>query len=1003
MIKEDSKTTTGPKQLHNKDTMSNIGFFQFDADTDSIFWNDILKSMYEVPLDFKPTLQNVFDFIGNEQDKTRLQQYHIEALEECSAFEIEHEIITKKGGVRHFWVFGQPAVKNGKCTKIFGTVLDITNRKNTEIELKQKHQQLSLAEEIAQIGYWEWDPILDHFIWSDNLYRIFGLEKGNEMSLKSLSSLVHPDDKERVALIQKDIIKTKIFKKFTYRIIPPQGRLKTLEVVGQIVCNDNGNVIKVIGVSQDISNRISIKNELVEKNHYLTLAEKMAMIGFWQWTPEHGQFIWSDNLYRMFGYDIGIEINLESFNNRIHPEDKDGFQRNVNEFMETEIFKTYSYRIVLPDGSVKVMEVLGQFISSAEENKPKMLGGVIQDITERAYREIELNKNNKLLNLSSKIAQIGYWHWKLDSGEILWSDNLYHLFELEVGQVITKDFLLSIVHPNDQETLHNALEESLRTKNFKKIRHRRISNNGAIKTLELNGEFIFNDKGEVIEIIGTSQDVTENIKKENELIEKNNALNFAEEIAKIGNWKMITKDQNIIWSDYMYQIFEIEKGAKLTPQTFLSKIHPEDLEEVLKTSEQIFKSKTYKKHSFRIIKNDGSIRTLNIIGEVILDNIGDVQEIRGTIQDITEQLMFELKFRGLLESAPDAFVIIDENSIIQFINKEAEKIYGYGTHEMVGSDFLTIIPQEFHEQYQIEKEYLKKEKQLTKIDFPARESYIINKNGDKIPIQLKASPVETSTGYLIMIAIRNITKEKRNKERILEANKRLEKSTKELTIRNKQLAEFNHITSHNLRSPVSNLNALLGLYKDAANEDKKTELFGKFETVINHLTLTLNSLIESLKINNKLNQVTTELNFLGVYNKTKEILAAEILNTKATIEYDFSTAPTITYNQIYLESIFLNLISNALKYKSPERTPKISLKTKIKNGNVILSIKDNGLGIDLERHGDKLFGLNKVFHRHPEAQGIGLFLTKAQVEAMGGSISVKSKVNVGTTFFVSFK
>ena len=96
-------------------------------------------------------------------------------------------------------------------------------------------------------------------------------------------------------------------------------------------------------------------------------------------------------------------------------------------------------------------------------------------------------------------------------------------------------------------------------------------------------------------------------------------------------------------------------------------------------------------------------------------------------------------------------------------------------------------------------------------------------------------------------------------------------------------------------------------------------------------------------------------------------------------------------------------MSNALKYRAADRTPNIKIFTKIVDTKTVLCFKDNGLGIDLDKHGHKLFGLNKVFHRHPEAKGIGLFLTKAQVEAMGGNIHAESEVNVGTTFFITLK
>lgn len=255
---------------------------------------------------------------------------------------------------------------------------------------------------------------------------------------------------------------------------------------------------------------------------------------------------------------------------------------------------------------------------------------------------------------------------------------------------------------------------------------------------------------------------------------------------------------------------------------------------------------------------------------------------------------------------------------------------------------------------------------------------------------------------LISIAIRDITQQKNDQIRILETNNRLKVSSEKLKFQNRQLSDFNHITSHNLRAPVSNLNSLLKLYKVEKDDGRRAILFEKFEKVIIHLSTTLETLIETLRIKSETPSNAAKISFATMLEKTKDMLAGQILDTEAVIEADFSEAPEIIYNEVYLESIFQNLISNAIKYRSPERVPYIHLKTAKKNGKTSLSVSDNGLGIDLKKHGSKLFGLNKVFHRHPEAKGVGLFLTRAQVEALGGSIKAESEVGKGTTFHINF-
>ena len=128
----------------------------------------------------------------------------------------------------------------------------------------------------------------------------------------------------------------------------------------------------------------------------------------------------------------------------------------------------------------------------------------------------------------------------------------------------------------------------------------------------------------------------------------------------------------------------------------------------------------------------------------------------------------------------------------------------------------------------------------------------------------------------------------------------------------------------------------------------------------------------------------------------------EILNSNAWIVSDFGASPQLSYYKPYLESIILNLLSNALKYRVPGREPEIRFETVMVNDKPVLKVHDNGLGIDLEKYGDQIFGLRKVFHENKDARGVGLFLTRTQVEAMGGKIKVVSKVGVGSTFIVEF-
>ncbi len=133
------------------------------------------------------------------------------------------------------------------------------------------------------------------------------------------------------------------------------------------------------------------------------------------------------------------------------------------------------------------------------------------------------------------------------------------------------------------------------------------------------------------------------------------------------------------------------------------------------------------------------------------------------------------------------------------------------------------------------------------------------------------------------------------------------------------------------------------------------------------------------------------------------VLDIQILDSKAVVTSNFSEAPAIKYPKLYMESILLNLLSNAIRYRSPDRVARIHFHTEIINNEILLIVTDNGLGIDLKKYGHQLFELNKTFHRHPDSKGVGLFMTKTQIEAAGGSVTVESEVDKGTTFKIILK
>jgi light-regulated signal transduction histidine kinase (bacteriophytochrome) len=195
---------------------------------------------------------------------------------------------------------------------------------------------------------------------------------------------------------------------------------------------------------------------------------------------------------------------------------------------------------------------------------------------------------------------------------------------------------------------------------------------------------------------------------------------------------------------------------------------------------------------------------------------------------------------------------------------------------------------------------------------------------------------------------------------------------------------------------------LIKFIQDATDEAEKKEMINKVEPVIDSLNEIFNELVESLQVKQD-NSVKLENNdFKKAIKLITQSLDIEIEKSIAEITIDCSQAPNLRFPSKYLKSILHNLISNALKYRAADRNPRIEVKTERFGNKILLSVKDNGLGIDLSRHQNSVFKIGKIFHKHPSAKGYGLYMTRTQVESMNGRIWLESTPNVGSTFFIEF-
>lgn len=262
-------------------------------------------------------------------------------------------------------------------------------------------------------------------------------------------------------------------------------------------------------------------------------------------------------------------------------------------------------------------------------------------------------------------------------------------------------------------------------------------------------------------------------------------------------------------------------------------------------------------------------------------------------------------------------------------------------------------------------------------------------------VRAKGIPVINDFGKTV--TVRGILQDIDNSKR---KSLTLESSLNLLTDQNRRLQNFAYIVSHNLRSHTGNLQFMVNLYDQTEIVDDRTEIFSHIKSISDSLNATIEHLNEIVKIQTEITNERKIIDFEKLFNNIQSALKSNIEALNAQIIYDFSKCPQISYIPAYMESILQNLLTNSLKYSHPDRPPVIKCYTLKERNHIYLIFEDNGIGIDLERYGDKIFGMYKTFHQNPDAKGIGLFITRNQIEALGGTIKVESTVNIGTKFTI---
>ncbi|WP_025743078.1 PAS domain S-box protein [Aquimarina pacifica] len=878
--------------------------------------------------------------------------------------------------------------------------------------VKTKESIFDFIQESALDGLWFWDLDNPENEWMNaRFWTTLGYDPDSMPHTSSAwQEIINKDD---LALALKNFHRHCKDSSFPYeqivRYTHKLGHTVWIQCKGIILRDDQGRPTRMLGAHIDVTKLKKVKFKLRKQIERYEHIIEGTNIGTWEWNLQTDQIIFNERWAEMLGYSLTEldPITINTWTDIIHPEDRRTSRELLAYHCEGKT-PHYECEIRLKHKKGNWIWVLdrAKILSRMPNGTPEWVIGSYQEITQRKndlnqYMSFIEQAPSAIAMLDTNICYIAHSKkWKIDyniKDEDIIGKSHYDIFP-EIGEAWKKDHqdcLSGITLKNDEEQFERA--------------------DGSIQWISWELRPWYKDDKKIGGIIMMTTDITKTkeIEIQLKLSEKRFRGNF--ENAATG---MAIVDLDGKWIEVNTSLCDMlgYTAKELKTYNFREVTYPDDREigithtkELLDNKRSFFHAEKRYQHkngvpihalvSVSLIRNEEE-NPLHFI--VQITNITPRVKAREKLQETLAQL------EGLLEASTQVSIIsTDIHGMITKFNKGAENLLGYNKEDIINKKTIDLIhlPNELMN-YRNELPSLVVKNStdfdilitnLNQTEYNNKEWTYLRNDGTQFPVQLSSTTIKSNnviTGYLFVAT---------NISEIKKVEKEIKSLLEVANDQNERLKNFAHIVSHNLKSHSGNFSMLLDLYIKENPEFEENEIIELFKLASNNLSDTITHLNEVVLMNTAIDQNLVSLN---LFNSINKITTSTLLSAKnAKVEITNTVDPTLNIKGIsaYLDSILLNFITNGIKYRSQERDSYIKLSSCIENDNAILSIEDNGLGIDLKKHHSKLFGMYKTFHKNKEARGIGLFISKNQVEAIGGKIEVESEVNKGTTFKIYMK
>jgi PAS domain S-box-containing protein len=482
-------------------------------------------------------------------------------------------------------------------------------RKRAEEALRRNQAYLAEAQTLSHTGSFGWNVTSGEIFWSDETYKIFGVDRSARPTMELVFQRIHPEDRDTVQRALDRVINESLDFNIEHRVLMPDGEVKYIVVLAR-PSRPSPGILEYVGAVMDITVARRADMKLRESEAYLAEAQRLSHTGSWAWSPHTGENrYWSDECFRLLGFDPADGMPpRETFVQRIHPDDRPIFAEKLETAVRERGEYEVDYRIIHPNGEVRDIHSVGHPVLDPSGDLVEIVGTGI-DVTERKQAEDSIRQSEAYLAEAQRLSHTGSWAWNPVTGENrYWSDECFRLMGFDpAGGMPPFETVAQRFHPDDQLIFAEKLERATRERAEFEVNYRIIHPGGEIRYIHAVGHPVLGPSGDLVEFVGSVIDVTERKQAEDNIRQSENELrhilDFApQQVAVLGqDYRRIYLNQAVL--DYFG--LALEECLSLDRSWFF---HPDDYERIKSETQSKFSTGLPHEVEYRLRRKDGTYR-----------------------------------------------------------------------------------------------------------------------------------------------------------------------------------------------------------------------------------------------------------------------------------------------------------------------------------------------------------------------------------------------------------